>query len=353
MVLALVASCTSQRSEISPTKDKDGSSRGTALSTRYLWEPSTNIGTPSIVIGSYDATHGLLVGYQAESGKRIMFRAKFRLGGGIVAQTIHRDEATKKIAQLMGRSRQLDENGLPARDIEVGGVGMRALIKSKMGKAPDAIQATARLETFATGPAGLAMLDGIPAMYAALDSAAVPPEVASLLDPFGAVAMAIQLGAQQYRGFRGADSILGPQAATSLRSACDSTKECTFKGKSFTIHASGLFDALSDKRGSNSTRDGDGTCSSMGSECFGLCGPGCVTPGDIAATECYGHDYCVCAYGHGDCLIQPPDGCGGAQGVDCYSLWEAVGGWLGGLWDAFWDWVGEYFEDVPADSTEP
>jgi hypothetical protein len=346
--LSGVVGCATPRSE-PPAEEAPASP---TLSTKYLLEPATNVGVPQIVVGAFDADKGLLVGYQSETGKRVLFRARVRpVVGGTVAQVLHRDETTGKIAHLMGRARQLDENGLPVRDVEVAGMSVRSLLKSKLSKAPDA-QALSQMTAFVSGEAGKAMLDGIPAMYAALDDAQVAPEVEALLEPFGAIAMAMQLTSEQFRGLRSAEAIIGQAQAAQLRSGCGGRAECAYRGRSFTVHSSGLFDALSDRK-DISALDGDGTCSSMDAECFGLCGPGCINPGGVAASECFGHDYCACAYSHLDCLLSVPDGCGAAQGIQCHSLGDAVLGWLGGLWDAFWDWVGEFFSDVPDDSTEP
>jgi hypothetical protein len=120
------------------------------------------------------------------------------------------------------------------------------------------------------------------------------------------------------------------------------------------IHrSSGLFDPLSKHKSSSpgkpasfdqasaqstgvESANGNGSCDMNGS-CFGLCGPECITPGNISTPACFGHDYCVCAYSHAQCLFSPPAGCGLAQSQQCASLFEAAGSWLGGMWDSFWE----------------
>ena len=94
-------------------------------------------------------------------------------------------------------------------------------------------------------------------------------------------------------------------------------------------------------------KNGDGHCSQATRDLsyFGLCGPGEFTPGNVATTECYGHDYCVCAYGHSSCTFNVPQDCGEEDSVWCYSLYEAAASYFGDLWATFWNWFNAELED--------
>jgi hypothetical protein len=192
--------------------------------------------------------------------------------------------------------------------------------------------------------------------------------------------MALQLSTRQFHGSKGIDDGLDPSEVKRFRDLCSDDKNCVMQGKTFTLFKSGLFDVLSDYKpsrqpskkvdaigsglasvleislarsrpspidfgssasGVNLKDGGDGTCSSQSqtSNCFGACGPGCATPGNSYTPECRGHDYCVCSYGHLDCMFSTPDGCG-APGIPCSTLLDAVWSWLedmldndGGTWD--------------------
>jgi hypothetical protein len=361
-----------------------------SLSKAYLVEPKKEIGKPRVIVAHYNLSQGLLAAYQSESGKRILFRARARIGGGMVAQILHLDPTTGKIAHLIGRSKSVDDDGQPVKDVEVAGVNMRAFMKSRSAKSNGYAEKEQHLKQFVADDTGRTLIDAVPALYATLEALETDPEAAKLIAPFGAVAMALQLTTQQFSGFKHADTILGAARAKRLRDDCGSAKDCSIRGKGFMVHRSGLFDALSKHKGAPSfknekssqssiqstalgfltrrpsqelveqlmyppstrespvmAKSGGGSCdqADMNAACFGLCGPSCFTPGNIAAPQCYGHDYCVCAYSHDQCLLAVPDDCGVSQGIDCSSLWEAVGGWLGGLWDAFWDWLESWFEE--------
>lgn len=101
-------------------------------------------------------------------------------------------------------------------------------------------------------------------------------------------------------------------------------------------------------------KDQNGRCNNMTGQNFGACGPGPITPGNFVTLECYGHDYCVCAYGHLACLNAVPAECGIAQSVECFTLWQAAASWFIGIWDMmgewwtdFWAWVDSWFEQPP------
>lgn len=100
-------------------------------------------------------------------------------------------------------------------------------------------------------------------------------------------------------------------------------------------------------------KDGNGTCDNPSGQYFGGCGPGTATPGNIWTIECHGHDYCVCAYSHLDCMHGVPVNCGVTQNVQCYSFWQAAESWFNDIWDMIGDWWTEFVEWVSSWFEQP
>ena len=181
--------------------------RDASLSPAFLLEPKSvkEVGNPYLIVGHYSLSQGLLAAYQAETGKRILFTAKFRLGGSMSSQILHLDPYTGKIVPIIERSRQRNAFGQPVEDIEIAGVDLRAFMKdggrNRDGKSEKAQQ----LKQFLKGDTGQALLDGVAALYAALEDVAPEPGSARLLAPFGAISMVLQLGGKEYRGLKNAD----------------------------------------------------------------------------------------------------------------------------------------------------
>ena len=94
----------------------------------------------------------------------------------------------------------------------------------------------------------------MPALYAGLEGLEPTPEVADLLAPFGAIAMALQVGTKQFRGFKHADKIVGNARAKAMSDACSGVDDCVLRGKRFLVHRSGLFDVLSKHKGASADK---------------------------------------------------------------------------------------------------
>ncbi len=137
-----------------------------------------------------------------------MFRARFRFGGGLATQIIHLEPASGKVIQLFGKSRRLDENGQPVRDIEIAGVDIRAFMKRGQPKTDEHAQKELQLNQFASSDTGRALIDGVPTLYALLETLDSEAELVRLIEPFGAVAMALQLTTSQYPSSRNADTAI-------------------------------------------------------------------------------------------------------------------------------------------------
>ena len=87
-------------------------------------------GEPRLIVGKYNLSQGLVAVYQSETGKRILFKARFRPDGGIMAKILHRDPTTGKIVPIVGRSKQQDASGKGVEDLEIAGVDLRAFLKN-------------------------------------------------------------------------------------------------------------------------------------------------------------------------------------------------------------------------------
>lgn len=151
----------------------------------FLRESNLEIGKPKIFISRYNLNERLFVGYQSDSGKRILFRSQSFLGIGTSGQVLHFDPAQGKVVELVGRSKNTDEKGKRVRDVSVGGIDIRNAMTSIKEKLSQASEKEQQLKQFATSDAGIALLDGVVALYAALDGENKDASTAKLLAPFG------------------------------------------------------------------------------------------------------------------------------------------------------------------------
>lgn len=339
---------------------------------------------PRLTIGSYNRAQGLIAVYQSETGKRLLFEAQHQPDGTIIAQIFQRDPATGKIVPIVVRGSTQGSLRTASDHLEVAGVNLSSLLNGKTLPSNSRDQNERLLKQFVKAETGQAILDSLPALYARLEQFEASPDLADLVAPFGAIAMALQVSAKEYRGFKNADKMMGGTKDQALRDACRGVDDCLMRGKTFMVHRSGLFDVLSKHKGASLAKreqlnasppvpavlenfrrpngvaefiqqlaqaqqstagqdrqkDLDGACSlaTRYGACFGLCGPGCNTPGNVATTECYGHDYCVCAYGHGACVNSVPQDCGVVDSINCYNLYEAAGSFFSDLGSSFWAW---------------
>ena len=335
-------------------------------------------GRAELLIDHYDVANGLLAAYITSSGKRILIRAWRLPNGAPIAEVAHLNEQTGQIELAVGLSRDMDPaSGLRKNRHQVAGVDVLAHARAFAAKraTPSADNAVGR---FMLSDAGRAFAQAVPALYAAMEIMNVDETLVDLPAVLGATLTTLQLSTGIYGGFDDADEVLGEANANALRAKCGG--DCRMAGRYFTIQSSGLFDALSKSRsiaafeqaqgannagtvslarrfaGSNTRsrflKNGDGDCTDPG-PCFGMCGPGCITPGDISTQTCLGHDACVCAYGWGACVTNPgctvfvPD----IGFVECSGLIDAILDYLDAMarkyldvnqafpdGDDWWDW---------------
>ena len=211
-------------------------------------------GEPRLIVGKYNLSQGLVAVYQSETGKRILFKARFRPDGGIMAKFLHRDPTTGKIVPIVGRSKQQDASGKGVEDLEIAGVDRRAFLKNSTLNSNGHEEKVQQLKQFLATETGQTLLDAMPALYAGLEGLEPTPEVADLLAPFGAIAMALQVGTKQFRGFKHADKIVGNARAKAMSDACSGVDDCVLRGKRFLVHRSGLFDVLSKHKGASADK---------------------------------------------------------------------------------------------------
>lgn len=342
------------------------------LSLEFLRAPPQVKGNPHIVIGHYNLKQGLLAGYQSDTGKRILFRAMFSSNGRIAAEVLHLDPETKKISRVAGPSSRTDPiTKKQFKELDVGGVGLLSLRSvgdhAKLEGGIAALQVRQLLQR----EEGAALFDAVPLLYASLESIENDESLAKLKLPFGIIVQVLQLSTKSNTGLKHADKILGVANAKRFRDACGSD-DCLFRGKDFSVRQSGLFDIVSKQRGiapgasaqckrvslqpgkaqglaavvmksspgpslPNSLTIG-GTCDiqpEIANNCFGKCGPGCASPGDIWTLECLGHDYCTCAYSWDQCFIGFPDGCGLGQGYSCNDFFGALWSFIVEWWESY------------------
>ena len=215
-----------------------------SIAREYLHAASKELGNPRINVARYESSQGLIATYQAASGKRIVFAANLGPEGKIRAQALHVNPTTGKVEGIINRSKDVGDDGKPLRDVTIDGVNMRAFIKNSVQKTNGHAEKESRLKHFLADDTGDAFLEGLPALYAALEGMESEAELASLAAPFGAVAMVLQLGTKEFRGFKHVDKVLGANKAQAMRNACDPADDCVARGKHFVIHRSGLFDVL-------------------------------------------------------------------------------------------------------------
>ena len=358
------------------------------LTSRYLQTAPRDNAPSQLVIKDYSTANGLVVGYTSQTGKRILFRGKYLPNGGATIQILHYDPVTGRLEHVVGRSQRLDEQQKAVKDVSVAGVDMGAFLRSGRTKSNGFAEKQQELKTFAVSDAGRALLEGVPALLAALEFQDIEPEVKKLIGPLGLVGMGLQMATGEFQGSRSIDKVLAPNQASALRQNCVGQADCTFRGNGFTITPSGFLDLLTKRPevktgiasimnlakstvtselgrrmalsfGGSALRpklmDGDGTCSleTRQQPWFGFCGYGSMVLFGVTTPECEGHDLCVCAWGHGACLVDVAAHCTNAPTDACFSLWDATASFFESIWNNFWDWVISWFDDPPPEPCPP
>lgn len=317
------------------------------LSVQFLHETG-EVGHPQLIIGWYDLTEGLFAGYQATSGKRILFRTRWKDGSAILAEVVHLNPANGKAERVIGPRNDFETNPeAPRRYIEVMGVDLLKSAKRSGAKGERDV-----LTGFMQADVGQAFAEGVPVLFAALEDLEEGPQHAQLQAVFGAVLSMLQIHSGvfiQSAHTEAIEAIVGGEHAKKMREACVG-KDCIMHGRNFMIHRNGLFDTFSrPKKVSElklqrqfTSRFLDGTVdlsvsSRIGrpksdyDDCapdFGYCGPGTFHPGDIITPACTRHDRCVCYYSHLECINFPPDEPPGGFCPDCGTLFEAIESYL-------------------------
>lgn len=153
-----------------------------------------------LTIGSYNRAQGLIAVYQSETGKRLLFEAQHQPDGTIIAQIFQRDPATGKIVPIVVRGSTQGSLRTASDHLEVASVNLSSLLNGKTLPSNSRDQNERLLKQFVKAETGQAILDSLPALYARLEQFEASPDVADLVAPFGAIAMALQVSAKEYRG---------------------------------------------------------------------------------------------------------------------------------------------------------
>jgi hypothetical protein len=331
----------------------DGVMSDPALSKRWL-RAEIERGKPLLVIGR-DEDDKLLVGFQARSGKRLLYRAASIVNGLVVAEVIHLNSDTGLVERLFEQTTDIDpQTGKRMHDFNVNGTNLLAHLKAKRGKRQGLEAATANVATFLDREAGEAFLVGTSALYAVLEESNESEKRAALRKQFAVWAMLLQLSGEKYKGLPDPQRFLAGAKLQRLASPCE-TENCELRGQTFVIRKSGFFDILSKTRSVNAVvgqakmqsstatstlsrslmkaSDVSEVTLSMKSvqDCqndkrdlpgFGKCGTG---NGFIDADipECKAHDWCDCRFGAAACLVSTPDECA-TDPEPCASLLQAA-----------------------------
>lgn len=262
----------------------------------------------------------------------------------------HFNQASKKIEPLV-ESKIIDGKN----KIFVAGTDLMKIINDGRKNKLLAETPLKNLKRFMRSEEGVATIDGIAAIYLALESSQVSPEVEKFKIPLGAIRTALELVTGQYNGIDHLSLLVTADKIKKLQSNCSTASKCTISNKLFSLHSSGFFDVLSSRKllkKSNvtlnsscakqniinskitsaivTTNSADSEC--RPEDCCGLCGIECTAPLGIVVwtQECAGHDICVGRYGHSSCLFDVPEDC-----VGCNSLLDALGSFFCELFPIF------------------
>jgi hypothetical protein len=318
------------------------------LTVDFLKEPSEP-GRPFLVIGYYDLSRGLLAGYQASNGRRILFKAAWVPNGSVLVSATHIDPQTGRPYSFYG-PRTPDGSKASLR-MELAGVDAVAYFRAKRNEAPG--RRHDPVGDFIESDSGEAYFEGVPALFAVLESLDGDPKLAALPAQFGALLTLLQISSSKISGFKQADAVLGSSHANVLRSECQG--KCDFAGKGFIVHKNGLFDSTSKRQASFAKmiqgagngpfglrlKNGNGVCDSPG-DCFGRCGQGCDGQswmGQVYTGACWAHDMCVCMWGDAACVFFDSSNPPGGYCPGCGDLYDAALSWIWEVVQIVIDWL--------------
>lgn len=353
------------------------------LSKRWL-KAEREPNKPLLVIGRDDA-NAFLAGYQARSGKRLLFRSAYlpNTNSEVLAEVLHLNPDTRRIERLIDRSNDIDPaTGKRARDFKVNGTNLLGHLKAKRDKREGLEGARQKVAAFLDKEDGEAFLAAVPALYGAIEDDEISDRQANLKKPFGVLAMMLQMSGERYKGFADAEHFASGEKRKRMADSCASG-ECQMRGKGFVIHRSGFFDVISKPtavratpkaesllgiltRQSSAPTSGSALASNGTSPlpstrmdslqncadqkrdnpCFGKCGTGC---GVIEPTlpECMAHDWCTCRFGDAACSASVPTECE-TEPETCGSLLAAVIAVGEYMFTSFFNWLESTIAEIAA-----
>lgn len=213
------------------------------LSSAFMRETGER-GHPFVVVGKYDLEQGLEAGYQSTTGKRIMFRARMSPKGVAAFAVAQYDASTGKIDNFIAPEKRTDAAGKPTIVMEVAGVDFMAWMREARQRRPG--PRSDRINEFLESETGQALLESMPALFAALEPLETDPMLPHLQLMLGVLVTGLQAATTRFVGFDHAEAIVGAERAAAMRDACR-TRDCAYQGAHFTVYRNGMFDAFSDR----------------------------------------------------------------------------------------------------------
>ncbi|MFM7460209.1 MAG: hypothetical protein ACKO15_05160 [Burkholderiales bacterium] len=228
-----------------------------AMTNRLAWLRDGEVNTsglksskkPSIQIDRFDKRTGLVAGYEATSGKRVVFAAKFNASQKTIVQVYEFDASKNAYTALLAHSTSRDASGQSKKQLHIADIDVGQLLnRAEASSANTRAHKDKALEFYKTD-IGAAFMEGVPALYAAIELAGngeVDKQAARLYAMLGVISMALDMSTKQFHGFGHVDSVFSPSESKRFKDACLGDKNCLLKGSTFTVYRNGLFDVMSD-----------------------------------------------------------------------------------------------------------
>jgi hypothetical protein len=336
------------------------------------WHKTDTSNPKGLTARSYSQKDGLYAGYIAESDIRLLFISTQHHTGPINAKILYLDKSTKEVkpAFTLARYETKDSSTLK---ILVGGVDLISALRETAlnPRTRNTSEKIKMLTEFLSSDVGKALSESIPVLYSELEVLDKHDNtLAGLKAPFGAMRMALDLVTNRFSSFTFSEGILEQEKLKYLIENCEDDA-CLYRSSQFVIHNHGLFDVLTDfdsmlscqrkllaLNALESQSASEHITGNSSNQCFGYCGPGCLTPGNVKTSECEGHDQCVCEKSHFECLFSAPSNCGSGSCPDspvpvghCSSLISAIISYIGALFGFDWGFGSDIIVELPWENT--
>ena len=154
-----------------------------------------------LAVSRYDLIDGLLAGYEARNGERVLMSAVSNEEGNVNARMLYRDPESGRVLPAMTLAILSGDGGGKDIAILAGGVDVLDALYELRDDAGGRIEQKQALVEFMVSDTGQAALEAIPVLYGQLEPFdRFDPELARMKAPFGAMRMAMELAAGAYAG---------------------------------------------------------------------------------------------------------------------------------------------------------